>query len=258
MRQRHQLPRRLPLLSLLLLSTAIVACGGNQSETPATALAPVVNPVDPATAGTISGQITFEGTPPAPQPISMKSDPGCMPSADAVTETAVVGADGSLQNVFVYVKDGLGDLQFPVPATPVVLNQQKCRYIPHVLGVQVGQPLEIVNGDATLHNVHGVAKNNREFNAGQPIQGMKMTQTFTVAEVMVPFKCDVHNWMNAWVGVLNHPFFAVTGADGAFELKGLPPGTYTVEAWHERFGVRTQQVTVGEKATATAAFTFTP
>ena len=248
---------RILWLPAMLVAATTLACGGGQTEAPARApVAPVPSPVDPATAGSITGRIAFEGTPPAAEPISMKSDPNCRPDGTATSETVTVGPGGSLQNVFVYVKDGLGDLKFPVPSTPVVITQQGCRYAPHVLGIQVGQPLEVVNGDATLHNIHAIAKTNSEFNAGQPIQGMKMTHTFTAREVMVPFKCDVHNWMNAWVGVLDHPFFAVTGADGTFELKGLPPGTYTVEAWHEKFGTQTLSVTVGAKATATASFTF--
>ena len=185
----------------------------------------------------------------------MNSDPNCKPDGAAATEQVVV-TDGALQNVFVYVKDGLGNLRFPVPATAVTLDQKGCRYTPHVLGIQVGQPLEVLNSDATLHNVHAVAETNREFNTGQPIQGMKHTHTFTTQEVMVPFKCDVHGWMTAFVGVLDHPFYAVTGSDGRFELKGLPPGTYTIEAWHETLGAQTQEVTIGEKETKDVPFSF--
>ena len=122
--------------------------------------------------------------------------------------------------------------------------------------MRVGQPLEIVNSDPTLHNIHAMPKANPEFNNGQPIQGMKMTHTFTAKEVMVPFKCDVHGWMNAYVGVLDHPYFAVTDTDGKFELKGLPPGTYTIEAWHEKLGTQTQSVTIGAKETKDVTFTF--
>ena len=122
--------------------------------------------------------------------------------------------------------------------------------------MRVGQPLEIVNSDPTLHNIHAMPKANAEFNNGQPIQGMKTTHTFTAKEVMVPFKCDVHGWMNAYVGVLDHPYFAVTDKDGKFELKGLPPGTYTIEAWHEKLGTQTQSVTIGAKETKDVTFTF--
>ena len=222
---------------------------------PAPAAAPVTNPVDPATAATVTGRVTFTGQAPAAQPISMASDPRCT-NPGAVTETVIAGANGALQNVFVYVKDGLGNLTFPVPATPVVLDQKGCQYRPHVFGVQVGQPVEILNSDATLHNIHAWPMTNQEFNVGQALQGLRHTHTFSTKEVMVPFKCDVHKWMNAYVGVLDHPFHAVTQPDGSFSLKGLPPGTYTVEAWHETLGTMTQSVTVGAKETKDVAFSF--
>ncbi len=246
------------LLGTLLLSTA---CGGGQTSAPAPAdappAAPATNPVDPATAGAVTGLIVFTGTPPARAPISMASDPRCMPEGGAATtETAVVGKGGALQNVFVYVKDGLGDLRFPVPATPVVFEQKGCTYRPHVFGVQVGQPIEILNSDATLHNIHAMPEANQEFNAGQALQGARHTHVFSAVEVMVPFKCDVHRWMTAYAGVLDHPFFAVSGPDGAFSITGLPPGTYTIEARHETFGTRTATVTIGARETKDVAFAF--
>ena len=237
---------------MVLLATG---CGGTQQESAPAEPAVVSNPVDPATAGSVTGRISFEGTPPKPTPIKMGSDPYCEKQGAAVTETVVVAADGGLRNVFVYVKDGLGNLRFPVPATPVVLDQKSCRYVPHVFGVQAGQPVEIVNSDPTLHNIHALAQTNREFNMGQPMPG-KNTHTFSTKEVMVPFKCDVHRWMNAYAGVLDHPFYAVTSDEGRFELKGLPPGTYTIEAWHETLGAQTQSVTIGEKETRDVAFSF--
>jgi plastocyanin len=248
--------------------TLVAACGGgtNQSQTsvPASsgAAAPAAAPAAPATvnaanAGTVTGKVTFAGTPPAPTPIKLSSDPYCQKANPGLaTETEVVGKDGAVENVFVYVKDGLGNQTFPAPSEPVTLDQKGCHYTPHVMGIQVGQPLQIVNSDDTLHNVHGLPKANKEFNQGQPIQGMKMTHTFSTKEVMIPFKCDVHGWMNAWIGVLDHPFYAVTTADGTFSLKGLPPGTYTIEAWHEKLGTQTQTITVGPKETKDVAFTF--
>lgn len=265
---------------VLALASLVVACGGgdtqggstgqgSQAAAPASEAAAPANPVDPATAGRISGTIRFDGRAPAPQPIKMGSDPNCMPASGAagdagtpaVVETVMVGTGGGLENVFVYVKDGLkkadgSSLQFPTPTTAVVLDQRGCRYTPHVFGIQVGQPLQIVNSDMTLHNVHALPQTNREFNTGQPNQGMRATYTFTAAEVMVPFRCDVHKWMNAWVGVLDHPFFTVSGADGAFHIDGLPPGTYTIEAWHEKLGTQVQTVTVAAKGDVPLSFTF--
>jgi len=255
-------------LSLAACAAAalLVACGGGnqnqQNSVPASSgaaapAAPAAPAVDPAIAATVTGKVKFEGTAPAPQPIKLSSDPYCQKANPGLTtETEIVGKDGSVENVFVYVKDGLGNRTFPTPSQPVVLDQKGCHYTPHVFGIQVGQPLQIVNSDDTLHNIHGLPKANKEFNQGQPIQGMKMTHTFSTKEVMVPFKCDVHGWMNAWVGVLDHPYYAVTSADGSFSLKGLPPGTYTIEAWHEKLGTQTQTVTVAEKESKDVQFTF--
>jgi plastocyanin len=214
----------------------------------------VSSPVDPVTAGTITGTVTLAGKPPAPQPVNTSADPNCM--APITTEDVVVGKGSTLQNVFVYVKDGLGTLAFPVPATPAVLSQDGCMYRPRVLGMQVGQTLELLNGDDTLHNVHAVPMKNAEFNLGQPFKGFKHTRIFSTHEVLVPFKCDVHRWMVAYVGVVEHPFFAVTGTSGTFELKGLPPGTYTIEAVHEKLGTQTRTVTLEPKGAQDVAFSF--
>jgi plastocyanin len=245
------------LLACAAFGAALVAgCGGATKESSApTTAAPAVNPIDPATAGAIKGTVTLKGTPPPNPTINMGSDPYCMKLGTAPTPVFVI-SDGGLENVFVYVKDGLGTLKFPVPSTPVVLDQKGCAYTPRVLGIQVGQPLDIVNSDETLHNVHAMPMANREFNRGQALQGLKSTTTFTAPEVMVPFKCDVHRWMNAWVGVLEHPFYAVSGKAGAFALDGLPPGTYTIEAWHEKLGTQTQQVTIGARESTNITFVF--
>ena len=242
------------------LAASVAACGGGQ-ETTSTTSAPAAGAmkVDTATAGEVKGMVSLEGTAPANEAIRMNADPACVKAASGpqTAETIIVGTGGtSLANVFVYVKDGLGNYVYDTPTSSVTLDQKGCRYTPHVFGVRVNQPFEIVNSDPTLHNIHALPKANREFNNGQPIQGMKMTHTFTAKEVMVPFKCDVHGWMNAYVGVLDHPYFAVTGNDGTFSLASLPAGTYTIEAWHEKLGASTQSVTIGPKETKEVTFSF--
>ena len=244
---------------------SVIACGGGgtgtsgTSSTPSSTAAPGGQKVDVATAGDVKGMATIDGAAPQNASIKMNADPVCVKAntTPQSQETYAVGSDGkSLANVFVYVKDGLGNYVYDPPTGPATIDQKNCRYHPHVFGMRVGQPLEILNGDPTLHNIHALPKGNAEFNTGQPIQGMKTTHTFTAKEVMVPFKCDVHGWMNAYVGVLDHPYFAVTDKDGKFELKSLPPGTYTIEAWHEKLGATTQSVTLGPKDSKEIAFTF--
>jgi plastocyanin len=237
------------------------ACGGSQPSSSAPANTPPPNAmrVDAAKAGALTGRVLFDGPAPANPPIKMTADPACLKANPngAMFEMFAV-KDGGLDNVFVYVKDGLGNYYFDVPTESLKLDQQGCRYSPHVFGIRVGQPLEIVNNDSTLHNVHALAQSNPEFNFPQQIQGMKNQKTFTAREVMVKFKCDVHGWMNAYAGVLDHPYFAVTTSGGRFELKNLPAGSYTIEAWHERLGVQSQKITIGEKETKDVSFTYKP
>ena len=208
-------------------------------------------------AGSVTGKVNFTGTAPQMEEISMSADPVCasLHSEPVYQETVITNDNGTLRNVFVYVKEELEGKTFPAPATPVTMDQKGCQYHPHVFGIQVGQPFEIVNSDSTLHNVHSLAEKSKQFNLGMPIQGMKMTKKFENPEVMAKIKCDVHPWMNAHAGVLTHPYFSVTGTDGSFEIKDLPPGEYTIEAWHEKYGTQTQKVTVGEGAVS-VEFTF--
>ena len=252
----------LPLFGRLFV--AALACGGiGAAGCSAAGPAPdvVTGPaVDPATAGAITASVKFAGPVPAPAIIRIDGDPKCVAENGGKTERAaesiVVGDGQTLQNVFVYVKDGLGKYSFPLPAEPVVLDQQKCRYAPHVLGVRVGQRLSIHNSDPLLHNVRVEGQVNRPFNMSTPLQGVSFDKSFATREVMVPVRCDVHNWMSAFIGAMDHPFFGVTGADGRVALNGLPPGTYTIEAWHEKLGTKTEQITIGPKESKDVSFTF--
>lgn len=245
------------LVPLVLLPLAL-ACGGGTKEAPAASAAPAGKAVDPATAGIVTGTVTFAGTPPPAEVVKMNADPICMRENGGQRETEFfgVGPNGELRNVIVFVKQAPSGYRFDAPAQPVTLDQRGCRYEPHVFAVRVGQPLDITNGDPTLHNVHAVPTVNQEFNLGQPIQGMKMSHTFTAPEVGILFKCDVHGWMNAYGAVFDHPYFSVTDANGRFSLANLPPGTYEVQAWHEKLGTMTQTVTVGQKQTLDVTFTF--
>jgi hypothetical protein len=251
--------RYFKVLAAVCAIASLAACGSDTSKSakPGTP-APDAKKVDPGTAATVTGKVVLEGAPPAPTNIKTESDPACAEgNKDGLKSETFVVDNGGLENVFVYIKDGLGNKYiFDTPTEPVKLDQKGCHYVPHVVGVRTTQPLEIINGDSTMHNVHGRPDANREFNFGQAVAGMKNDVTFTVPEVLIPFKCDVHSWMYAYVGVVDNPYFAVTGNGGKFELKTIPPGTYTVEAVHEKLGHQSQQVTLGEKDSKEITFTF--
>ncbi len=244
--------RALKFGSLGLMVLALLAAGNKPQE------AAAVKPAEAAPAGgaTLSGSISVTGNVPAPTKIKMAADPACAQQhPDAVMSREIVANSGKLQYALVYVKEGVTG-SFPAPAEPVVLNQSGCMYEPHVFGIQVGQKLEILNSDSTLHNVNCQPKLNKKFNIAQPTKGMKSVKTFDQPEAPISFKCNVHPWMAAYGGAFSHPFFAVSGANGSFSIKGLPAGTYTVEAWHEKLGVQTQKVTVADGESKNLSFTF--
>jgi plastocyanin len=219
----------------------------------ATLLAPAIAGAQ----GKVSGKATFSGTPPAAAKLKMDADPVCAAAhpGGATAEDLVVGDGGGLQNVFVYVKEVPGN--FPAKAEPAVIDQKGCLYTPRVVGLQTGQPLKFLNSDPTLHNVHGMPKNNPGWNFAMPkFVKQKETKDLTKPEVMVAVKCDVHPWMAGYVGVLPHPFFAVTKADGSYTIEGLPPGEYEIIAWQEKLGQQTSKVKVDAGGAATADFAF--
>jgi len=203
-------------------------------------------------------KVVLSGSAPAASKIQTSADPYCAKVHQAeplLSQTVQVGADGALINSLVFVKDGVSGT-YPVPATPVILDQKGCVYIPHVLGMMAGQPLQILNSDPTLHNIHPLPVVNAGFNIGMPIQGMKQTRQFPKPEPVFHVKCDVHPWMSAYIATFSHPFFGVSNGKGTVELTNLPAGTFQIQAWHEQYGVQTQAVTLATGETKTITFSY--
>jgi len=244
------------LLTLSLLSLLMyAACGGNKDPFDIPAGAGGGGPSTPLTA-TVKGKIAFDGPPPTPKKQPTTSDPNCK-NPDLVVEDVVV-SEGGLENVILYVSGGdLAGKSFAPPTEKKTLDQKGCHYVPHALTLQVGQTLRILNSDETLHNVHAWAEVNTPFNESQATKGVETEKVFTKEEIMFPVRCDVHNWMNMYIGVFNHPLHTVSGKGGAFEIK-LPAGTYEVTAMHEKLGKQTAMVTVADNGSADLNFTFKP
>jgi hypothetical protein len=212
----------------------------------------------PAGVGRIKGHVRLSGKLPGNSVIRMGMDPMCAQinrGTQVVQETVVAAVDGSLANVFVDVQGKFPQTQ--VPAEPVTLDQRGCIYRPRVLCARVGQTLQIRNDDALLHNMHSLSALGNTFNIGQPNAGLVYRFRLKDEELMLRLKCDIHSWMTAYVGVVSHPYFAVSGATGAFEIANVPAGTYTLRAWQERYGRLTQTVRVGAGAVASIDFTYT-
>lgn len=207
----------------------------------------------------VKGTVRFEGAAPRPTRISMSADPDCakLHPAGVSSGDFLTGADGGLQNVVVFVSDGLGDRSFEPPKQPEVFEQKGCMYQPHLVAMRTNQELDVINNDAVAHNLHSVPMNNREWNKSQ-LPGMHIEVTFPREEIAIPVKCNVHPWMKSYISVFKHPYFAVTGKSGSFELSNLPPGTYTIQAWHEKLGTATQEITIGASETKTLEFVFKP
>ena len=255
----------LKIMSIMVMGIFLLsACGGgdsgSQSDAGGTNDQASETPAVAAVVGTatVKGSVTLAGKAPRARRVKMDADPVCVEAntEKVYDESIIVSDGGGLENVFVYIKTGLEGQTFPVPEEPVIFDQMSCAYTPHVFGIRAKQKLEILNSDATLHNVHATPKESPEFNVGMPTQGMKITKKFKNPEVMVHIKCEVHPWMNAYCGVLDHPYFAVAGNGGVFELPIMPAGTYTVEACHEKLGTQTQEITVGDGETLEISFEF--
>lgn len=245
------------LLLLCAGAMLLASCSKTQPQ-PQSTPAPIAFQPDAATAGTITGRVEFAGKKPPRKTVAMESDPQCakLHSSAVADEVLAVNSNGTLANVFVYIKQGLEDKKFASPADPVVIDQKGCWFGPRVLGVQVGQTLKVTNSDPVTHNIHPLAQVNREWNQSQEPGAEALTRKFSQPEVMIRVKCNIHGWMHAWVGVVAHPYFAVTGADGTFQLRNVPPGNYTIETWQEELGKQEQQITLAPSGKSELIFKY--
>ncbi len=243
--------------TLLLGALWLAACSGTTPQ-PQSAPSPAVFQVDAATAGTITGKVEFAGKKPPRKTVAMESDPQCakLHTSAVADDTIAVNSNGTLAHVFVYIKQGLEGKTFAPPAEPVVIDQKGCWFGPRVLGIQVGQTLKVTNSDPVTHNIHPLAQVNREWNQSQEPGAVALTRKFSQPEVMIRVKCNIHGWMHAWVGVVAHPYFAVTGADGTFEIKNVPPGNYTIETWQEELGKQEQPITLASTGKSELVFKY--
>jgi len=255
--------RKLLYSALLLLLVVSFGCGGGKEEEKApaqpsaTAPSAGTNMYDSAkSTASVGGKVTFEGA--APTMAKLQLTPECQQAhgGPAFEEHVKVNPDNTLANVFVYVKEGAEKWNYPEPTDQPVLDQLGCQYVPHVLAVRVNQNLTIVNSDPFLHNVHPQPTANQQFNQGMPVKGMKIEHKFAAPEIMIPVKCDVHRWMQAYIAVMKHPFYNISGDDGSYSIKNLPAGNFTIEAWHEKYGAQTQQITVTDGESKEVSFNF--
>jgi plastocyanin len=249
---------------LLNVSFFLMLLCGCSGDTTKKAESPPKQPVsyfkvDRATAGELKGKIQFAGRKPPKREIDMDQDTECArlhKNGHVIDQSVVVNPNGTLANVFIYVKSGLEGKAFEPPATAVIIDQNGCWFKPRVLGIQTGQTLKVTNSDPVTHNIHPLAQVNREWNHSQSQGDPPLVRRFVRQEIMIPVKCNIHTWMRAFIGAVDHPYFAVSGADGSFEIKNLPPGEYTVAAWQEKLGTQEQRVTLAASGSANIAFTF--
>lgn len=239
--------RHLPLALWLVVAIG-TGCGSGEDTAPPRE----PTPLDTATTGTLAGTVRFGGAVPPMSPINFGSFVECASVHDApVLTNDVLVHDGRVENAIVWIRDGLGDRVFAVPETVVEIDQRGCIYAPRVVGVRVGQPILYKNSDRTLHNVHGKPEASSNWNFALSRPGSERTITVDRAEVGISVRCDLHPWMQGWLGAFDHPYFAVTGPDGAFSLPNVPPGTYVIAAWHERLGTTERTVTLAARGTET-------
>ncbi len=249
-------------IAVVVAGLAVVTVGGCRKESSGNAPAQQFATIDWANAGTIQGTIHYTKTAPKPVPIDMNQDPACTLGPALSSEQYIVGKDGGFANVFISIQDGLGNKVYAAPTQPVGIDQKGCRYVPHVVGVMIGQPVRFTNSDPTMHNIHMVptVAGNQAVDVSQaPAGGANPPvdqRTFAKPELMMPVRCNNHPWMQAFINVSANPFFAVSDVSGHYVIKGVPPGTYTIAADQEVAGEKTVTVTVPAKGTVTVDFSY--
>ena len=247
-------------ISVVVVTAVSIALMGNPGKGRASSNAASNSPDVKAASGSASsliGRVRFEGQRPEPARVSMSADPVCAKqhAGAVVNEDFVLGKDGTLGNAIVFISDGLAGRTFAPPTEPVVVEQKGCMYKPHVLAMRANQKLKVVNNDSTMHNIHPMPANNLEWNKAEPA-GATLEESFVREEIAIPVKCNVHPWMRSYIAVFKHPYFAVTDKDGSFDLRDLPPGEYTIKAWHEKLGTLAQKVTVSAGESKSVDFVF--
>jgi plastocyanin len=251
------------LAAAVLLAISLIGCSGNNSRQSSDEAPPAANPgaqpVDKATTGSITGVINLEGTPPRAKNINMAAVPACAKQHEvpATTEEVVLGDNGALQNVVVYLKGDFSRYSFPTSTDPLKVDQKGCQYEPHVVALMTGEPLDVSNADGVSHNVNATAKLNRGWNQTQAPGAVSQSHQFSREEVAIAVSCNIHRWMRFYIAVIDNPYFQVTDKDGTFILKDVPPGTYTLTAWHELYGTKEQVIMVTPNKQQTVTMTFT-
>ena len=249
--------KRLAAAATFLLAAACSPAPETKPADP-TADSTAYTEIDPSRAGVVTGKVVFTGKGPVRQKVDFAEDPNCakLHKGEFFTDAIALNNNGTLANVFIYVKAGLEGKKFRPPTTPATITQKGCWFEPRMLGIEAGQPFHAINADPLTHNIHPRTANSREWNQSQDAGADPLIRKFARAEIMVRIKCNIHPWMKAWVGVTEHPFYAISGNDGTFTIKNLPAGKYTIEAWQEELGTQRQEVTVTAQGTETLSFTY--
>jgi Polysaccharide lyase family 4, domain II len=249
---------RLGIFALCMFLGAAAGCSKKPAEQEAAQEPEPTATVDASTTGSITGTVTLEGTPPTYHAIDMQAEPPCAKAnpKPVVPPVVMTGDHGQLANAVVYIKSGLGSYHFDTPSTPATLDQEACMYVPRVVALMTHQILQVKNTDPTSHNIHFMPHTNKQWNYSMPSGSDPLQTHFDKPELAISVMCNVHPWMRAFLFVFSNPYFEVTTKTGAFDLTNVPPGTYTIEAWQEKFGMQDQTVTIGPKESKSVSFTF--